>query len=215
MSDYIKREDAIERLKYHTDFYQSDREFGSEEMLYKDSALNEISELPSADVVEVDKAQKEIDYWHDKAQSYEQTILKLSLNKADAVEVVRCKDCKHLDKGENDSESWCECTRIFGTYFDVSEDDFCRYGERVGSMPSAQPDLARDIATIIENEKDMRVILKNAQSEPHYCRECKWSRCHVNVDKYGKSETYWRCLNWDGETDEEGYCHEWKRKTDG
>lgn len=52
-TDYVKREDAIERLKYHTDFYQNDREFGSEEMLYKDSALNEISELPSADVVEV------------------------------------------------------------------------------------------------------------------------------------------------------------------
>lgn len=49
---------------------------------------------------------------------------------ADVVEVVRCKECKHLDKGENDSESWCECTRIFGTYFDVSEDDFCSYGER-------------------------------------------------------------------------------------
>lgn len=49
---------------------------------------------------------------------------------ADVVEVVRCKDCKHLDKGENDSESWCECTRIFGTYFDVSEDDFCSYGDR-------------------------------------------------------------------------------------
>ncbi len=52
MSDYIKREDAIERLSYHTDFYQNDREFGTEEMLYKDSALNEISELPSADVRE-------------------------------------------------------------------------------------------------------------------------------------------------------------------
>ncbi len=89
-----------------------------------------IDAQPPADVVEVDKAQKEIDYWHDKAQSYEQTILKLSLNKADVVEVVRCKDCKHLDKGENDSESWCECTRIFGTYFDVSEDDYCSYGER-------------------------------------------------------------------------------------
>lgn len=49
---------------------------------------------------------------------------------ADVVEVVRCKDCKHLDKGENDSESWCECVRIFGTYFDVSEDDFCSYGEK-------------------------------------------------------------------------------------
>lgn len=54
--------------------------------------------------------------------------------------------------------------------------------------------------------------LPPAQTEPHYCRECKWSRCHVNVDKHGKSETYWRCLNWDGGTDEEGYCHEWEMK---
>ena len=53
MGDYIKREDAIERLSYHTDFYQNDREFGTEEMLYKDSALKEISDIPSADVVEV------------------------------------------------------------------------------------------------------------------------------------------------------------------
>ena len=35
-------------------------------------------------------------------------------------------------------------------------------------MPSAQPDIARDIATIIENERDMRVILQNAErTETH------------------------------------------------
>lgn len=113
MSDYISRQAAIEALAG-----------------WKISGEMILATVPSADVVEADKAQKEIDYWHDKAQSYEQTILKLSLNKADVVEVVRCKDCKHLDKGENDSESWCECVRIFGTYFDVSEDDFCSYGER-------------------------------------------------------------------------------------
>lgn len=44
------------------------------------------------------------------------------------------------------------------------------------------------------------------------CKDCKWSWYHINVDKYGKSETYWRCLNWDGETDEEGYCYEGERK---
>ena len=54
--------------------------------------------------------------------------------------------------------------------------------------------------------------IPSAQSEQHYCRECKWSRCYINVDKYGKSEIYWRCLIWDAETDEEGYCHEWKRR---
>ncbi len=120
MNDYIKREDAINVFDWGMP--DADVKCGI--------AIQNIKDIPSADVVEGDKAQKEIDYWHDKAQSYEQTILKLSLNKADVVEVVRCKDCKHLDKGENDSESWCECVRIFGTYFDVSEDDFCSYGER-------------------------------------------------------------------------------------
>ena len=48
----------------------------------------------------------------------------------------------------------------------------------------------------------------------HYCRECKWSKCHINVDKYGNTETYWWCLNWDGGTDEEGYCHEWEGRSD-
>ena len=67
--DYIKREDAIERLSYHADFYQNDREFGGEEMLYKDSALNEISELPSADVVEVVRC-KDCKYWKDSDGVY-------------------------------------------------------------------------------------------------------------------------------------------------
>ncbi len=62
---------------------------------------------------------------------------------------------------------------------------------------------------------EQRILeLPSAEPEPHYCRECKWSRCHINVDKHGKVETYWQCLNWDGETDEEGYCHEWERRTE-
>ena len=60
--------------------------------------------------------------------------------------------------------------------------------------------------------KQMRE-LPSAEPESHYCRECKWSRCHINIDKQGETETYWRCLNWDGETDEEGFCHEWERRT--
>lgn len=41
-------------------------------------------------------------------------------------------------------------------------------------LPSAQPDIARDIATIIENEQDMRVILNapSAQSEIIRCKDC-------------------------------------------
>lgn len=55
--------------------------------------------------------------------------------------------------------------------------------------------------------------LPSAQPERHYCRECKWVRCHVNLDKYGRSETYWHCTNWFGGTNEEGFCHEWERRT--
>lgn len=38
--------------------------------------------------------------------------------------------------------------------------------DMISVLPSAQPEnIARDIATIIENEKDMRVVLKNAQPQ--------------------------------------------------
>lgn len=104
MSDYIKREDAIKTLEG-----------------WKISGEMILAIVPSADVVEGDKAQKEIDYWHDKAQSYEQTILKLSLNKADVVEVVRCKDCKHLYQDN-------ECP--LRLWFVHTENDYCSYGER-------------------------------------------------------------------------------------
>lgn len=70
-------------------------------------------------------------------------------------------------------------------------------------------------ANAFAESADMIKGLPSAQPEQHYCRECKWSSCHINVDKYGKSETYWWCINWGAATDEEGYCHEWKRRTDG
>ena len=37
------------------------------------------------------------------------------------------------------------------------------YQTKLSLLPSAQPDIARDIATIIGNEKDMRVILSGAE----------------------------------------------------
>lgn len=39
----------------------------------------------------------------------------------DAVEVVRCRDCKHWDK----DFGWCDKKRIH-----MVSDDFCSYGER-------------------------------------------------------------------------------------
>ena len=56
----------------------------------------------------------------------------------------------------------------------------------VGSMPSTQQqDIARDIATIIENEKDMRVVLKQP----------RWIPCSErlpNKDGYYLTTTYYR-----------------------
>lgn len=86
----------------------------------------DIEAQPTVDVVKVDKAQKEIDYWHDKAQSYEQTILKLSLNKADVVEVVRCNDCKHGQSYNMFGSRYC----LKHNDVAVRDNDFCSYGER-------------------------------------------------------------------------------------
>jgi hypothetical protein len=54
-------------------------------------------------------------------------------NSADAVSVVRCKDCKHSVKYncKNDAcYSFTICRRRDGYAEDVEEDDFCSYGER-------------------------------------------------------------------------------------
>ena len=132
MSDYIKRDDLLNALNAQRIEYNA--------------AVNEtIIKLPSADVVEADKAQKEIDYWHDKAQSYEQTILKLALNKADVVEVVRCKDCKHKPNGYTDDDvlrypnfpheenNPCPCQVYEDEWYSwIPNDDFyCGYGEKM------------------------------------------------------------------------------------
>ena len=43
------------------------------------------------------------------------------------VVVVRCKDCYHYDKGENDSESWQYCRFL---RHDTSDYNFCSWAER-------------------------------------------------------------------------------------
>ncbi len=50
----------------------------------------------------------------------------------DAVEVVRCKDCKHYVQFLQDSKD-CRCTIFSGCYdrpYPTDPDDFCSYGER-------------------------------------------------------------------------------------
>ena len=46
----------------------------------------------------------------------------------DAVEVVRCRDCKWVENGK-DYEAYCNHWKS-GLYANVKDDDFCSYGER-------------------------------------------------------------------------------------
>lgn len=55
--------------------------------------------------------------------------------KEDAVEVVRCKDCKHYSNGGGTVRGKCYCedhdiAAYEGYRFYVKEDDFCSHGER-------------------------------------------------------------------------------------
>ena len=47
----------------------------------------------------------------------------------DAVEVVRCKDCKHFCPYEGEEHKG-DCAELVGLESCVYEDDFCFYGER-------------------------------------------------------------------------------------
>ena len=47
----------------------------------------------------------------------------------DAVEVVRCKDCRHATPSAHPNLVVCDVMRC---EFGIMEDDFCSYGERKG-----------------------------------------------------------------------------------
>ena len=50
------------------------------------------------------------------------------IHPVDAVEVVRCKDCKWAEYGK-DYEPYCNHWKS-GLYANIKDDDFCSYGER-------------------------------------------------------------------------------------
>ena len=47
----------------------------------------------------------------------------------DAVEVVRCRECKHYEMADFDGISCCGCT-LHSAMLDITPDSFCSYGER-------------------------------------------------------------------------------------
>jgi len=94
----------------------------------------------------------------------------------------------------------------------------------VGDTISRQAAIDAALSFIVEYcgaafDENMQIGLKqcldglpSAEPEPHYCRECKWSQCYLT--ECVNTGMLWYCLNWGDETDEEGYCHEFKRRTD-
>ena len=93
----------------------------------------------------------------------------------------------------------------------------------LNDLPPVHPDpsdVARTIATILENEQDMRVILKNAQNDIIHCEDCKF--CYKAPDwKHRRSfgESVWCCsknrgLNFAETVEPDDYCSSAKRRTD-
>lgn len=79
------------------------------------------------------------------------------------------------------------------------------------SLPSADPEpsqLAKDIAKILENDQDMRVILKNAETEIVRCGDCKY-----RDENWRRVSVRWLpCM--DVQTGGNWYCGSAKRRQD-
>ena len=70
----------------------------------------------------------EIEPWYDNADRDEIALPMVDdAPTVDAVEVVRCKDCKWFKKGTPFRH---ECNNICAGMFYVRQEDFCSYGER-------------------------------------------------------------------------------------
>lgn len=108
MSDLIRRSDAINCVGWGNSVT---------------TVIDRIKALPSAEVV------------HKPDYSYEADMvrrMKEALS-ADAVEVVRCKDCKfYTDAGTIPNKSCCGfCTKLGSvSYYGVDGTDYCSFGER-------------------------------------------------------------------------------------
>lgn len=83
----------------------------------------------------------------------------------------------------------------------------------IENLPSAEPDpsqVARDIATILENEKDMRVIA--TQPNIIRCKDCAYCDSDVVDSPYGMTNKVWWCdrlyegANENLMVEPDGYC---------
>ena len=111
----------------------------------------------------------------------------------DALDVL-CQEHRYRIPGKRET---------YSQYNEAWQDALDRAENAIGNLPSAQPEpsqVARDIATIIENEQDMRVIARN---DIVRCKDCKhnpkdeWFGCPMShLNEKQRPETAW-C--WKGE----------------
>lgn len=93
-------------------------------MTCKDCIFNEICERQE-DLVQLDDFT-----WDEYGESNEvEEYCSIFRNKADFVEVVRCKDCKYYETDIWDGEILCGCGNSSGLN-DDKPDGYCCYGER-------------------------------------------------------------------------------------
>ena len=77
--------------------------------------------------IDADKLKQHYAYWESSKYDYMQEEKKLfddivdQQPTVDAVEVVRCKDCKYYDNVIKDDHCFLQC---------AGDDDYCSYGER-------------------------------------------------------------------------------------
>ena len=112
MSDYIKREDAIEAILNLT---------MSEGRVPVDTVTHVIKDVPSVDLPT--KVIATVEFDGDKLQD----IVNNTLSRNDIVQVVRCKDCRYW---RSDGECIMHSNYALNIIYGVNENDYCSYGER-------------------------------------------------------------------------------------
>lgn len=82
-------------------------------------------------LIDADALFRNMERWYNNAERDEIAVeLVANAPTVDAVEVVRCNDCKHYSPGTglNAGHGWCNEPPL-GTPLAVSEDFFCKYGK--------------------------------------------------------------------------------------
>lgn len=92
-------------------------------------------------------------------------------------EEIRCEMCKNPMHTNRGCDGHCKYDeKLYERIMQILD-------KRITPLPSADPEpsqLAKDIARILENDQDMRVILKNAETEIVCCKDCKhWKSDHT------------------------------------